>query len=192
MNTLRLAWRYLWARPLGALLNLVLLALGLGSITFLLLVAHQLDSAFERDLAGIDLVVGAKGSPLQLILSGVLHLDVPTGNVPLAAVQALQRNPLVAQVIPMSLGDSVGGFRVVGTSTDYVAHYQCRWRRDSCGRHPCRRCWAPMPHSAWVWGWVRSLRVAMVWVRAVQRTVRTATPWSAFLPLRARCWIGWC
>lgn len=124
MNTLRLAWRYLWARPLGALLNLVLLALGLGSITFLLLVTHQLESAFERDLAGIDLVVGAKGSPLQLILSGVLHLDVPTGNVPLAAVQALQRNPLVAQVIPMSLGDSVGGFRVVGTSADYVAHYQ--------------------------------------------------------------------
>ena len=124
MNTLRLAWRYLWARPLGALLNLVLLALGLGFITFLLLVTHQLESAFERDLAGIDLVVGAKGSPLQLILSGVLHLDVPTGNVPLAAVQALQRNPLVAQVIPMSLGDSVGGFRVVGTSTDYVAHYQ--------------------------------------------------------------------
>lgn len=124
MNTLRLAWRYLWARPLGALLNLVLLALGLGSITFLLLVTHQLESAFERDLAGIDLVVGAKGSPLQLILSGVLHLDVPTGNVPLAAVQALQRNPLVAQVIPMSLGDSVGGFRLVGTSADYVAHYQ--------------------------------------------------------------------
>jgi len=124
VNTLRLAWRYLWARPLGALLNLVLLALGLGSITFLLLVTHQLESAFERDLAGIDLVVGAKGSPLQLILSGVLHLDVPTGNVPLAAVQALQRNPLVAQVIPMSLGDSVGGFRVVGTSADYVAHYQ--------------------------------------------------------------------
>lgn len=124
MNTLRLAWRYLWARPLGALLNLVLLALGLGSITFLLLVTHQLESAFERDLAGIDLVVGAKGSPLQLILSGVLHLDVPTGNVPLVAVQALQRNPLVAQVIPMSLGDSVGGFRVVGTSADYVAHYQ--------------------------------------------------------------------
>jgi len=124
VNTLRLAWRYLWARPLGALLNLVLLALGLGSITFLLLVTHQLESAFERDLAGIDLVVGAKGSPLQLILSGVLHLDVPTGNVPLVAVQALQRNPLVAQVIPMSLGDSVGGFRVVGTSADYVAHYQ--------------------------------------------------------------------
>lgn len=124
MRTLRLAWRYLWARPLGAVLNLLLLGLGLGSITFLLLAAHQLERAFERDLAGIDLVVGAKGSPLQLILSGVLHIDVPTGNVPLAAVRALQDQPLVAQVIPMSLGDSVGGFRIVGTTVDYVAHYQ--------------------------------------------------------------------
>ena len=91
MTTLSLAWRYLWSRPLGAALNLLLLSLGLASITFLLLLGHQLGRAFDRDLAGIDLVVGAKGSPLQLILSGVLHLDVPTGNVPLQAVKALEQ-----------------------------------------------------------------------------------------------------
>ena len=64
----------------------LLLSLGLASITFLLLVGHQLHKAFERDLAGIDVVVGAKGSPMQLILSGVLHVDVPPGNVPLAVL----------------------------------------------------------------------------------------------------------
>ncbi|MEN9463487.1 MAG: hypothetical protein RLZZ355_1417, partial [Pseudomonadota bacterium] len=63
MNTLLWAWRYLWARPLGAALNVLLLGLGLGSITFLLLVGSQLAKAFDRDLAGIDVVVGAKGSP---------------------------------------------------------------------------------------------------------------------------------
>ena len=124
MRTLQLAWHYLWARPLGALLNVLLLGLGLGSMTFLLLVAHQLDAAFERDLAGIDLVVGAKGSPMQLILSGVLHIDVPTGNIPLAAVQALEKHPAVAQVIPLSLGDSIQGYRIVGTTQDYLAHYR--------------------------------------------------------------------
>ncbi|MES2584138.1 MAG: ABC transporter permease [Pseudomonadota bacterium] len=123
MKTLAFAWRYLWARPLGAALNVLLLGLGLASITFLLLVGHQLNQAFARDLAGIDVVVGAKGSPMQLILSGVLHVDVPPGNVPLQAVQALAKNPLVAQLIPISLGDSFQGFRIVGSSHDYPALY---------------------------------------------------------------------
>ena len=136
MTTLSLAWRYLWSRPLGAALNLLLLSLGLASITFLLLLGHQLQRAFDRDLAGIDLVVGAKGSPLQLILSGVLHLDVPTGNVPLQAVQALGKNPLVASVIPISLGDSFRGFRIVGTSHAYPAHYQASLAQGSLWQAP--------------------------------------------------------
>jgi putative ABC transport system permease protein len=124
MKTLFFAWRYLWSRPLGAALNVLLLSLGLASITFLLLVAHQLETAFDRDLAGIDVVVGAKGSPMQLILSGVLHLDVAPGNVPLKAVQALLQHPLVAAIIPISVGDNLQGFRIVGTSHAYLSHYQ--------------------------------------------------------------------
>lgn len=123
MKTLAFAWRYLWARPLGAALNVLLLSLGLASITFLLLVSHQLSQGFERDLTGIDVVVGAKGSPMQLILSGVLHVDVPPGNVPLQAVQALAKNPLVGKLIPISLGDNFQGFRIVGSSHDYPALY---------------------------------------------------------------------
>jgi putative ABC transport system permease protein len=124
MKTIALAWRYLWSRPLGAVLNLLLLSLGLASVTFLLLVGHQLNKAFERDLAGIDVVVGAKGSPMQLILAGVFHIDVPPGNVPLSAVQVLQKHPMVADIIPISLGDSFRGFRIVGTSHKYITHYQ--------------------------------------------------------------------
>jgi putative ABC transport system permease protein len=123
MKTLALAWRYLWSRPMGAALNVLLLSLGLASITFLMLVGHQLNRAFERDLAGIDVVVGAKGSPMQLILSGVFHIDVPPGNVPLKAVQALQKHPMVESVIPISLGDNLRGFRIVGTSHAYIHHY---------------------------------------------------------------------
>ena len=126
MKTLAYAWRYLWARPMGALLNVLLLPLAptTTAISFLLLVSHQLERAFDRDLAGIDVVVGAKGSPMQLILAGVLHLDVPPGNVNWAAVKALAKNPLVAEIIPISLGDSFQGFRIVGSTQAYVAHYQ--------------------------------------------------------------------
>jgi putative ABC transport system permease protein len=77
MKTLRWAWHFLWSRPLAAALNLLLLSLGLASITLVLLVNHQIQQAFARDLAGIDVVVGAKGSPLQLILSGVFQIDTP-------------------------------------------------------------------------------------------------------------------
>jgi putative ABC transport system permease protein len=123
MNVLTLSWRYLWSRPLATVLNLLLLALGLASMAFVLIARDQVDRAFERDLAGIDLVVGAKGSPMQLILAGVFHLDVPPGNIALADVQALQQHPQVAQLIPLSLGDNVGGFRIVGTTAAYPAHY---------------------------------------------------------------------
>ena len=136
MKTIAFSWRYLWSRPLAAALNLLLLSLGLASITFLLLVSHQLSNAFERDLAGIDVVVGAKGSPMQLILSGVLHLDVPTGNVPLAAIQALQTHPQVAKVIPISIGDSFRGYRIVGTTGEYLKHYGVKVQQGAMWTQP--------------------------------------------------------
>lgn len=123
MKTIALAFQYLWSRPLAAVLNLLLLSLGLASFSFVLQMSDQMEHAFERDLAGIDLVVGAKGSPLQLILTGVFHLDAPSGNVALTDVQALAKHPMVAQLIPMSLGDSFQGYRIVGSTPDYLAHF---------------------------------------------------------------------
>ena len=124
MKTIALAFRYLWSRPLAAMLNLLLLTLGLASITFVVLTSAQINRAFERDLAGIDLVVGAKGSPMQLILAGVFQIDVAPGNIPLAEVLALQQHPQVARLIPLSMGDSFRGWRIVGTTQDYLAHYR--------------------------------------------------------------------
>ena len=136
MRTIAFAWRYLWSKPLAAALNLLLLTFGLASITFLLLASHQINQAFERDLAGIDVVVGAKGSPMQLILSGVFHIDVPTGNVPLAAIKALEAHPQVAKLIPISLGDSFRGFRIVGTAAAYIGHYDAKMGQGAMWTQP--------------------------------------------------------
>jgi putative ABC transport system permease protein len=81
-----------------------------------------------RDARGIDLVVGAKGSPMQLILSGIYHLDAPTGNIPLEAAQSISRNRLVKRAIPLALGDSWRGFRVVGAPREYAQHYGAKLR----------------------------------------------------------------
>ncbi len=123
MSTFMLAWRLLWARPLMAVLNLMLMVLGLAAMGFTLQVSERLERAFERDLAGVDVVVGAKGSPLQIILAGLLHVDVPPGNVPLAEALALASHPQVQTWVPLSLGDSFQGLRIVGTTPDYLTLY---------------------------------------------------------------------
>ncbi len=128
---IKFAFKYLWSRPLAAALNILLLALGLASITLVLLVSSQIDNAFERDLQGIDVVVGAKGSPMQLILAGVFHIDTPAGNISLAEVKALQKNPQIAKLIPISVGDSFRGFRIVGTDASYAAHYAATLAKGS-------------------------------------------------------------
>jgi putative ABC transport system permease protein len=123
VNLARLSFAYLGARPLNTALNLVLLALGVGTIALLALANHQIEERMGRDARGIDLVAGAKGSPMQLILSAVFHIDAPTGNIPLAEAKRLAQNRAVKRAIPLALGDSFRGFRIVGTTHDYVAHY---------------------------------------------------------------------
>lgn len=123
MNLAGLSASYLRARPLQTALSLMLLALGIGTIVMLVLVVSQLEERMGRDARGIDLVVGAKGSPMQLMLAGIYHLDAPTGNIPLAAVQQLEKNRMVKRVIPLALGDSWRGFRIVGAPRAYVEHY---------------------------------------------------------------------
>jgi putative ABC transport system permease protein len=123
MNMLGLSLAYLHRRPLTTGLNLLLLALGVALIAFLLLLERGLENRLSRDVAGIDMVVGAKGSPLQLVLSAVMQVDVPTGNVPLAAVEELRRNKMVRQAVPVAMGDSFGTYRILGTEPAYIAHY---------------------------------------------------------------------
>ena len=136
LNLPRLAWRYLWARPMLTALNLMLLSLGLAAIGFVVLVSEQMEQGLKRDLGGIDLVVGAKGSPMQILLAGVFHLDQSTGNIPLATVSQLRAQPLVAQAVPISLGDSFQGFRIVGTTADYLGLYQLSLAQGQAWKAP--------------------------------------------------------
>jgi putative ABC transport system permease protein len=123
MNLLTLGLANLRTQWLSTLLTLLLLTLGVGTIVVLMLLNAQIRERLARDVAGIDLVVGAKGSPLQLILSSVYHIDIPTGNIPQSLARTIAEHQLVAAAIPLALGDASDGFRIVGTTHDYVAHY---------------------------------------------------------------------
>lgn len=125
MNLLRLSWKNLTFKPLSMALSIILFALGVGLVSLLFLLEDQLEKNFEKNLAGIDLVVGAKGSPLQLILSSMYHVDAPTGNIQLGEVRPFlnPKHPLIKQAIPLSLGDNHKGYRIVGTTPDILDLY---------------------------------------------------------------------
>jgi len=125
MNLISISWKNLRHRPLNTLLSLTLFATGTGLISLVLLLNHQIQQQFDRNMAGIDLVIGAKGSPLQLILSSMYHLDSPTGNIPLSEARPFLRpgHPMIARAVPLSLGDGYRGWRIVGTDTAFLALY---------------------------------------------------------------------
>ena len=123
MSILHLSWKNILNKPLNLVLNLVLFALGVGLISLLLLVNVQLEDKFEKNFAGIDLVIGAKGSPLQLILSSLYHLDAPTGNMPVSEAKAFlnPKHPIFGQQIPGKPGKvySLETLSVGFTSTSF-------------------------------------------------------------------------
>ena len=131
MSVVRLAFAYLGARPLLAAMHVVLLALGVATIVILLLFTEQAEQRLERDARPVDLVVGAKGSALQLILSAVLHVDVPAGNIALKDAEELSRSALVASATPLAMGDSFQGFRIVGTDASFLRLYEAKIERGA-------------------------------------------------------------
>ena len=128
MNLFTLSWKNLANKPLSMALSLVLFALGVGLISLLFLLNQQLQDKFDKNLAGIDLVVGAKGSPLQLILSSMYHIDAPTGNISIEEATPFLRpgHPLIKTAVPLSLGDSHKGYRIVGTTPDILGLYEAQ------------------------------------------------------------------
>jgi len=119
MNLARIAWRYLWSRPLITVAAVTGIALGVALICTVLTLRRETESSLKREAGLFDMVVGAKGSPLQLVLSTVYHLDVPTGNIPVARYNALKTDPQVAAAYAIGMGDNYKNFRIVGIEPDY-------------------------------------------------------------------------
>ncbi len=121
--SLSIALAYLREKKFSAALNVLLLALGVATIISLVLILTQAESRMNRDSAGIDLVIGAKGSPMQLVLSSVFQVDIPTGNVSIDEASQVIAEPAVKLAVPLALGDSYRGFRIVGTNPAYIGLY---------------------------------------------------------------------
>ena len=118
-----LAFKNIFYKPLSALLNIIIFATGIGIITMLSLVQRQFEDKFEKNIEGIDMVMGASGSPMQLILSAIYHIDAPTGNIPLAEAEKWMHHPYISSSVPLAYGDSYMSFPMVGSDSGYVKHF---------------------------------------------------------------------
>ena len=127
----KISWKNILDKKLNSFLCILLMTLGIAMISLLMLLGKQLQDKFAKNISGIDLVVGAKGSPLQLILSSVYQIDNPTGNVYLDDVQAIAQNPMVKEMIPLSMGDNYQGYRILGTNKKYFEHFKTKFAYGS-------------------------------------------------------------
>ncbi len=119
----RIAWKNIWFKPLNTALGIILLTASVAIITLLILLQEQFEKKFSDNIEGVDLVLGAQGSPLQLILSSVYQVDAPTGNIDYTEAKTWMRNPMVKKAIPLAFGDNYRGFRIVGTTPDYLEKF---------------------------------------------------------------------
>ena len=129
MNIWNISLQNIKSKPLYTFLSVFIASLSIA----LLLGTQQLKRSFENqienNLGKIDVVVGAKGSPLQLVLASVLHLDNPTGNISYKEALKIIKNPLIKSAIPISYGDNYKGYRIVGTTHEYPTLYSAELQK---------------------------------------------------------------
>ncbi len=136
MNIWKISIKNFRFKPLYTFLGILILSVSIA----LLVGIQQLDKSFrqqlENNLGDIDMVVGAKGSPLQLVLASVLHIDNPTGNIHFEEAKALIKNPMIEKAVPISYGDNYKGYRIVGTTQDFSTLYNARLKKGKFVEKP--------------------------------------------------------
>ena len=123
-----LAWKSLLNRRLTAGLTVAAVAMSVMLLVAVDRIRTETKTSFVNTISGVDLVVGARGGPLNLLLYAVFRVGDATSNISWESYQMIAARPEVAWSVPLSLGDAHRGYRVLGTTDDYFAHY--RYGRD--------------------------------------------------------------
>ncbi|WP_164112926.1 MULTISPECIES: ABC transporter permease [Sphingobacterium] len=126
MNNFALVWKNITQQWGATLLSIVLTAFGVAILLVIYISGDTFEKQLENNSKNVDLVIGAKGSPMQLILSSLYHVDNPTGNISLAEANKIAENPFVQLAVPISLGDNYKGHRIIGTDTSFMGLYELK------------------------------------------------------------------
>jgi len=123
MHIFKLVWKNITQQWGATLLSILLTAFGIAILLVIYITGDTFEKQLDNNSKNIDLVVGAKGSPMQLILSSLYHVDNPTGNIPLAEAMKIADNPFVQLAVPISVGDNFKGHRIIGTDSTFFTLY---------------------------------------------------------------------
>lgn len=126
MFWLKLCWASLWHRRAMTLVSLLALTVTMSLWLAVEQVRVQSKAHFSQAISGTDMIVGAKGGEINLLLYSVFHMGEPISDIRWQTVEALRERDEVSWVVPIALGDSHRGFRVVGTEPEFFQHYQFR------------------------------------------------------------------
>ena len=141
MLLLSLAWQSLRNRRVTTLLTVFSIALSVALLLGVEALRVSARESFSSTISGTDLIVGARGGGLQLLLYTVFRMGSATNTVKWESYREWAKNPAVEWTIPYSLGDSHRGFRVVGTNENFYRHYRFRRTRQvafAAGRIPVK------------------------------------------------------
>lgn len=129
MTFLSLAYKFIRQRRVAFALTALSIAAGTALVVALLLLHTASEQAFSQKDTGYEVIVGAKGSPLQLVLNTLFHIGTPVGNIPHSIVEKLQADKRVKHALPMVFGDNVHGYKVVGTTRQFFDVFEYRKAR---------------------------------------------------------------
>ena len=111
-------------RKTTALLTLLSITISISLLLCVDIIRSQVKTSFTRTVSGVDLIVGAPSGQLNLLLSSVFNIGTPTKGIEYESVASLTSNKQVSWLIPLSLGDTHRGFRVVGTTNSFFDHFK--------------------------------------------------------------------
>ena len=118
------------------MMSILLMILGVTIITLSVLVNQITKNTFTKNNPNLDVVVGAKGSPLQLVLSSIHHIDIPTGNISYKNAKKIMKHPAIKFGVPISLGDNFQNYRIVGTDKKFLKLYDAELEIGSIWEKP--------------------------------------------------------
>jgi len=125
-----LAAKSVWNRRVTAGLTVLAVALSVAMLLGVEKLRRDAREAFTNTISGTDLIVGARSGAVQLLLYSVFRIGNATNNITWESYEELARHPRIAWTVPISLGDSHRGYRVMGTTRDYFERYRYAGRES--------------------------------------------------------------
>lgn len=124
MNLFQIVLKNIKQRKLSAVLTVISTLLGVALVVAILVIKQESAEAFNQTATGYELIVGPKGSPLQLTLNTIYHIGLPVNNMPVKTYELLAKDKRVKLAIPYVMGDNYKNFRLIGTTQNIFTQFE--------------------------------------------------------------------